>query len=149
MKPLSIIRFGANDFGANVSVCLGWQVARIILAIEYMKPGMQWHIADIETTGFQYAFKRSPIPTRIGGYRVLIKSLLEVEQFLSGVFAGVSQEIAHPRFRSGGLWTDDDEFADLGDATVEVRAFDTSYISVASEDDVLLNWIKRSLSQNG
>jgi hypothetical protein len=60
-----------------------------------------------------------------------------VDQFGSGVLVGVSAECRDPHFRQGGLWTEDDEFADLEDPVVEIRMFDTSYISVASTDESL------------
>jgi hypothetical protein len=60
-----------------------------------------------------------------------------VTQFESGVFVGVPSECLNPRFRTGGLWTEDEEDADLCDAFVEVRAFDTTYVSVATNDDAV------------
>jgi hypothetical protein len=45
------------------------------------------------------------------------------------------------RFRPGGLWTEDEEDADLCDALVEVRAFDTTYVSVATNDDAVADRI--------
>ncbi len=65
------------------------------------------------------------------------------------VFVGVSPTTTEPRFRAGGLWTGDSETADLGDALIELRAFDTSYWSVAIADPGLgqqLPWVRATAS---
>lgn len=55
-----------------------------------------------------------------------------MEQFESGVFVGVPSLVSSPSFRAGGLWTEDYDEADLGDAALELRAFDTSYWLIAA-----------------
>ena len=60
-----------------------------------------------------------------------------MDQFVSGVFAGVPRGIETPRFRPGGLWTEDEDTADLYDSVVEVRAFDTCYFLITSNDEAL------------
>jgi hypothetical protein len=59
----------------------------------------------------------------VGDTQALIRAALNVEQFESGVFVGVRHSLEQPAFRTGGLWTEDEDAADLGDAIVEVRAF--------------------------
>lgn len=72
----------------------------------------------------------------MGNADALIEFSLKVDQFISGVFAGVPKEIDAPRFRDGGLWSEDhgEDAADLGDSVIEIRAFDTSWIEIASHD---------------
>ncbi|MFO0591156.1 MAG: hypothetical protein U0441_26660 [Polyangiaceae bacterium] len=76
--------------------------------------------------------------------QALAHAVAEVEQFESGVFVGVPGELNDPAFRSGGLWTEDEDAADLGDAVVEVRAFDWTYWSVATNNaDILSSVLRR------
>jgi hypothetical protein len=92
-------------------------------------------------------FNKSPVPKLFGEGETLITAVAKVDQFLSGVFAGIPADIAAPRFRAGGLWTKDEELADIGDAFVEVRTFDTSFISVATADLALLDMIVSRLHE--
>jgi hypothetical protein len=85
------------------------------------------------------------MPELIGDTKVLASAAQTVAQFESGVFAGVSSRCLNPRFRSGGLWTEDEEAADLGDVLVELRAFDATYISVATNDVELAERIAKEL----
>lgn len=75
----------------------------------------------------------------------MIQSARQVEQFSSGVFVGVPPAIERPTFRDGGLWTEDEEAADLGDAAIELRAFDTSYWSVAAAEPDLIDAIRERM----
>lgn len=65
----------------------------------------------------------------------------------TGVFAGVPSSIAQPAFRAGGLWTEDEEAADLGDAVVELRAFDTSFWSIATAAPELATSIRTQIER--
>jgi hypothetical protein len=71
----------------------------------------------------------------------LVRIAGAVEQYESGVFTGVPDGAVNPEFRAGGLWTEDEEAADLGDAIVELRAFDTTYVSLATIDEVIANHV--------
>ena len=136
MKPTRVLHIPAASFATPV-VCLGSQVATILASIDKVVPHLSWYAADVECTGGRFG-RRTQTAVRVGGADALMDEVLRVHQFMSGVFVGVPPELAEPRFREGGLWTDDDEGADLGDAVVEVRAFDTTYISVASTNEALL-----------
>jgi hypothetical protein len=137
MKPQHFIHLDKTAFpGANV-VCTGVQVAAVIKHIVEVEPGLLWYMADLETIGRQFPPGRTPIPQLIGDAASLLDAVTGVEQFTSGVFVGVPRDLAPPSFRAGGLWTEDKDDADLGDAVLEIRAFDTSYVSVATADRAL------------
>ncbi|MBL8918550.1 MAG: hypothetical protein JNJ54_06785 [Myxococcaceae bacterium] len=131
MRPLDRVRLGPEAFG-SVACCLGEQLVALLRAIEELRPNLKWFVADAQTLGSFPVPRREPTPMLIGDARALIQAAQEVDQFESGVFAGVPPAIARPAFRAGGLFTEDDEAADLGDAVVEVRAFDTSYWTIAT-----------------
>jgi hypothetical protein len=63
------------------------------------------------------------------------------------VFVGVLPEHTPPRLRDQSIWTDDDDDADLGDATVEVRAFDTTHILVITSDPKVVESLKQFIDR--
>jgi hypothetical protein len=142
---VQLLRLQTEAFGDDPAACLGGQLAAVIEAIARVRPPLQWYVADVETTGFQFPFGRHPEPRMVGDAASLMTMARQVEQFVSGVFVGVPADQSQPTFRGGGLWTDDDELADLGDALVEVRTFDTSCVLVASRDADLLDAVERHL----
>lgn len=144
MKPLRVIRFGSTSFDSE-TVCLGSQLSEILRIIDRVTVGLDWYVADVQTLESQFPQYARPAPVKVGDTITLRKLVETVSQFEGGVFAGVPADIAEPAFRDGGLWTEDEEFADIGDAIVEVRAFDTSYISVASRNLDLLEAMEREI----
>lgn len=149
MRPGKIVRLGPEAFGGQAS-CLGTHLVGLLRAIEALHPQLKWYVADVQTIGSSPTARREPVPTFVGDTEALIQAAQQVDQFESGVFAGVPESLDDPVFRSGGLWTEDEDAADLGDAVVEIRAFDTSYWSVASADTSLaLNIRDRFCSRHG
>lgn len=115
------------------------------LAEEFV-PGLCWYAADVQAIGPSPTNGRAPHPVCVGDTGTLTIVARQVVQFESGVFAGVNSRIARPRFREGGLWTDDEELADLGDSLIEYRAFDTSYWLVATAEVTLADRIRSRLT---
>ena len=148
MKPRRVVHFYPKAFGSAV-VGLPWQLAELVATIENVHPGLRWYVADAQTIGPFPLSHREPRATLAGDSDALIRAIARVEQFESGVFAGVPGELDHPAFRSGGLWTEDEEKADLGDAIVEIRAFDTSCWSVGTNDAEILSSVVRRFSEAG
>jgi hypothetical protein len=110
-----------------------------------MLPDLCWYVADVQATGHQIPEWQTSSPTRITDVADMLQLIEKIDQFEGGVFVGVPIAIVEPSFREGGLWTEDEEFADLGDAVIEIRAFDTSYVTVASTDAQVVRRIERSL----
>jgi hypothetical protein len=148
MRPRDIIRLEPAAFG-SVTCCLGEQLVALLRTIHELRPDLKWYVADVQTIGPSPVARREPTPTFIGDAGALVQEARLVDQFESGVFAGVPSSIDRPVFRAGGLWTEDEEVADLGDAAVEVRAFDTSYWSIATADPNLAKTIRKRLGQEG
>ena len=146
MRPVLSLHFGSEFFSGSVTACQGVHIAEVIRLVGAMQPELRWYVADVRTTGCKLPFESTSFPLYIGDTDALINMTLCVEQFESGVFAAVPHSVAHPCFRNGGLWTEDDDLADLGDAVVEIRAFDTTYVSVASGDAELLDVIKDAIA---
>src|SRR5262245_57234598 len=130
MQPPSCLRLGAEKFGAEAA-CLGTQLAVLLAVVGEWNRGLLWFAAaDVRAAGPISGSCRGPAPVSVGDTATLTAIVQHVRQFESGVLAGVPRS-AVPRFRSGGLWTEDSDSAELGSAVVEFRAFDTSYWLVA------------------
>jgi hypothetical protein len=134
MPPKFLIRMGRCVFQNAATMCQGGQIGAIIIAIGNVRPDLTWYVSDVRVIGPSLVKARRPVPEQIGDTATLTKAVNAVAQFESGVFVGVPRRCLTPTFRFGGLWTEDDEAADLADALVEIRAFDTTYVSVATND---------------
>lgn len=135
MQPAPcMIRLRGEHFGRGHVVCLGWQLARVIDALSRTTPSMLWYCADVDTNGLNpfYSDIRSQVML-IGEAQELLSRVVKVDQFWSGIFFGVSAPKASPRLRENSS-TEDAVPSDMGDALVEVRAFDTTYIEVVGVD---------------
>jgi hypothetical protein len=134
VKPIGVLQLSRDHFPGSQAACEGAQIAKVILAVDRVAPLLRWYVADVMSIGEQITETRDPYPKPIGSAKNLIGATSRVEQFERGVFVGVPQQIVAPQFREGGLWTEDEQQADLGDSIVEIRAFDTSYIEILSTD---------------
>lgn len=146
MRPRDIVRLEPEVFRGTVS-CLGEQLVTVLRTIQELRLDLKWYVADVQTVGPFPVPRRQPTPIFIGDTRDLVQAAQRVDQFESGVFAGVPLSIEQPAFRAGGLWTEDEEAADLGDAAVELRAFDTSYWWIATAAPDLAKAIVKRLGQ--
>lgn len=133
MLPSWIGRFDAHDFAGTLTVCQGWQIAQFIRAIAEVAPNLVWYASDVSAPGSLFWSRfRGTTPGKIGVSDDIALHVETIPQFESGVFVGVPTSITNPKFRDGGLWTEDDDDSDLGDTIVEIRTFDTSYILIAT-----------------
>ena len=141
MKPSRLLRF--EHFGAfnEQARCTGRQVAAIIQLVQDQRPDIVWYAADVQVIGPPLVARRQPEPVRLGDSATTLRAVEAVDQFESGVLAGVPAEIPDPHFRAGGLWTEDDDASDLGDSIVEIRAFDTTCLIIATADNAIANRI--------
>lgn len=128
-RSIGVIHLG---FPRTTVACLGDQMADVLEVVESVSPGLVWYAADIENAGPAFIPNRTPSPQLIGRLEDFLPRLRTSAQFLAGVFAGAPASVDTPCFRDGGLWTEDPSVVDLADTSVEVRAFDTTYIEVIS-----------------
>ena len=144
MRPSNIVHLGPDIF-RSVTSCLGEQLVSLLRIIQEVHPDLKWYAADVDANGPLPVPRGEPTPILIGDATALIEIAHRVNQFNSGVFVGVPSRIEKPTFRAGGLWTEDEDAAELGDATIEVRAFDWSYWSIATADPNLAQSIRQRL----
>lgn len=133
MKPTHSVLLRPESFRDHV-VCRGSQLAAALRAIERARPSLDWYVADVQAVGTDAFGRIGGTPVRIGTVAELLRRVEVTDQFLAGVFVGFASEDADRRFRSNELYTDDEEDVDLGNAAVELRTFDTSYIAVLTCD---------------
>lgn len=133
MTPSWIGRFAAHDFVGSATACEGRQIALVLRAVAEVAPDLVWFGSDVRGPGSSFWSRfRGPYPGRVGLADEAAREAEAVSQFESGVLVGVPASVARPRYRDGGVWTEDADDADLGDGVVEIRAFDTSYVMVAT-----------------
>src|ERR1700689_580017 len=137
-EPKYLICLNKTVFFPEQVVCLGSQLKSIIKNISELIEAHVWFCADID------AF--SPIPKKlgidlfrlkkIGNNSSMINLCENIDQFLSGVFIAIREEnekLQCPDLRVG---TEDEQFRSLNleGVIIEIRAFDTSYFELYSDD---------------
>lgn len=122
--PSAVVRMKAEVFGSKVS-CLGSQVARIVRLVND-EHDVMWMCFDVETNdGSSFNAGNSKFANKAE----FLDAVSAVDQFIGGVFLALPRELENPKIRTTPHM-EDETFADMGDAMVEVRTFDTSYIDV-------------------
>ena len=139
MVSIGVIRLGIGEFPGARAACQGEQIAEVISLIAEVVPSLIWFAADTSTLGLQLVPSRCPSPARLGTTLELIDRVRLVEQFEDGVLIGVPESVTDPRFRDGGVWTDDKSVVDLCDSIVEIRTFDTTFIEILSSEQRILD----------
>ena len=129
MRATHVLRLDRHAFEDATTLCLGVQISAVVAAVGEVEPTLVWYAADVQVIGPSFVAGRHSTPILVGDNATAVSVMSEVDQFESGVLVGVPCECSAPIFRQGGLLTEDDELADLGDAIVQVRAFDTIYVS--------------------
>lgn len=120
-------------FGDDVA-CLGRQLQEIVKTLYQVGVPQHWYYTDVETNN-PSSFSGASGVHEIGGFGQLLAAASSVDQFQQGVF--LASHVPEPRFRENPN-TEDIEFANLGDADIEIRAFDTTYFDVYAADQNLL-----------
>jgi len=119
--------------GKKIS-CLGSQFLEILETINIKKELFVWYGSDVEVNGdhpFKFGLQGS-IPKKVGTTENMITLAENTDQFLSGVFFALPMD--QEKILDREFFTEDDPFRDIGDAVLEIRAFDTSYFEVYSND---------------
>ena len=130
-----VLRLSGEAVNGRRLCGLGSQLARIVTLASAVLGEVVWYGADVEIVGNSSlaSLISSPAPYPVGQSRQLVAFAESVDQFLRGVFLAVKVEKSHPQFRSY-VDTEDPVDADLGDAILEVRAFDTTCFEMLTKD---------------
>jgi hypothetical protein len=109
--------------------CTGKQLKELLIHVEPWVCGCVWYIMDITTNN------SVDIPASGDGKQerfsteTLSAFCSRVDQFLSGIFLAVPSGLPQPHLKLDAI-TEDEPSIDIGDALIEIRAFDTSYFEI-------------------
>ncbi|NGX36928.1 MAG: hypothetical protein K1000chlam2_00074 [Chlamydiae bacterium] len=149
-EPKYLIRLDKRAFPTEQVVCLGSQLISIIKNLSELIESHIWFCADIDAI--------SPIPqklgvdsfqlTKIGDDPSLVNLCENIDQFLSGVFIAIREKDQNLKYSDLCVGTEDDQFRslDLDGVLIEIRAFDTSYFEIYSENQELINKLAKIYS---
>ncbi len=141
-EPKYLICLDEKVFSHDQVVCLGSQLKSIIQnLIELIEP-LVWFCADVDAI--------SPIPEKlgidsfqlrkIGDSHSLINLCENIDQFLSGVFIAIKEKNHNFKWTDLYIGTEDEQFRSLNldGVLIEIRAFDTAYFELYSDDSILM-----------
>lgn len=132
-RPLHRVALTSSTFGAEVA-CLGAQLEDVLRTLYPEGTTLRWYYSDVEANK-RSSLSEAPGVHQAGDLDQLLTAVRTVDQFQRGVFFG--SDVSAPRFREDPN-TEDAEFANVGDAEVEIRAFDTTSFEIYSSDASLL-----------
>ncbi|MDN3506643.1 MAG: hypothetical protein P0S96_05390 [Simkaniaceae bacterium] len=112
--------------------CTGAQLISVVESLKGRLSSHVWYGADLRGAGHGGL-------QRIGADSELIEYCSKVDQFLSGVFLCIDSRYTSQNFQEIALETEDPPFRpiDCEGVLLEIRAFDTSYFEIYSEDQEL------------
>jgi hypothetical protein len=137
-----VLRLPGQVIDGHHICCLGSQLTQIVTLLNELLGDLTWYVADIDTVG-ESRYPSTPTPDRVGDSHQLVDLFQKVDQFLRGVFIAVKAEVVDPQLRTD-VDTEDPVSVDLGDAIVEIRAFDTSYFEIITRDDRIADFLSRT-----
>lgn len=141
-KKLYLLRLTGQMLDKQPFSCTGKQLTVLLHAISTWVRASKWYIFDVSTNSRIPEFLKTKEEFQEAvTLEELTSASMRVEQFLSGVFIAVPVNAGHPDWRPNFL-TEDDPPNHIGNAIVEIRAFDTSYFEVYSESFGLMSHLK-------
>jgi len=146
MRTERVVRLSGEKIDGSCCSCLGTQLARVLEFLDETLGSVVWHVADVDAHQvLPDALKtRSDFRLRRVGDTAELRELAgTVEQFLSGVFLAVPAQTSSPRLPNA-IGTEDEPFGEIGDAIVEIRAFDTTALEVYARATVRIESLARA-----
>jgi hypothetical protein len=126
---LYILRINGKRIDGESVSCTGKQLRELLDQVEPWVGSCEWYILDIQTNN------SIDLPTSDAQNRqtltgeVLRDACARVDQFMPGIFLAVPHNLSQPKLKLDAV-TEDEPSSDLGDALLEIRAFDTSYFEI-------------------
>jgi len=138
------LQLSGESIEGDIISCLGSQLARIVRVATDFFGEKVWYVANVDFFGKKMQLS-TRTPVRIGNPEQFIEFVQSIDQFLYGVFLAVEINISNPRFRED-INTEDSISVDLGDATLEIRAFDTSYFEILTREKQIADMLAEVFS---
>lgn len=144
-NPRYRVLLTSRCFPEDKVVCLGAQLISIINFIKGFLPKHIWFGADVDAVGKganKYNLNSTQLNV-IGDDFHFVEYCSEIEQFIWGVFLCININFSSQKFQGVELETEDEPFRSIpfDGVLIELRAFDTSYFEIFSEDIVLMEKI--------
>jgi hypothetical protein len=143
LGSVAMIQLTGEQIDGEIASCTGSQLVRILKILKEYHQDLDWYIADISANQIlanSFAPTKDDVPRRVGNIEQLINLSEQVDQFFSGIFLAISEVIPSPQWNRSFV-TEDCPTEDLGDALIEIRAFDTTYFEIYSSDRSLIESI--------
>ena len=144
-KPNYRILITSKCFPKDGVIGLGSQLISFIDSIKNYLPLHMWYASDVEAVGENFEKKDlSDIQiSLIGSDLQFIEYCSGIEQFIWGVFLCVDKNFSSQNIAGIQLETEDESFRSINikGILIEIRAFDTTYFGVYSEDFELISKI--------
>lgn len=138
------------SFHPDEFVCLGTQLVLIVNFIKDFLPQHQWYGADVDVMGKDISKYNvgSYHPSLLGTDSQFIEFCSQIHQFIWGDFLCIESSFSSQDLQGVELGTEDEPFRPLNcnGTLLEIRAFDTSYFEIYSEDLVLMQKFSTAFS---
>ncbi|HEY4243554.1 MAG TPA: hypothetical protein VGM88_27265 [Kofleriaceae bacterium] len=130
-EPVYRVRLDRAALGSSL-VGTGAQMASLLSIAQQGADALTWYAADV-VPWFDRPELGSMTPTKLGNTSDAVRFASAASAFDSAVFTAVGAHVSAPTFHDDALSSEDDEDdLDLRDAVVEIRAFDSTYLFVAT-----------------
>ena len=149
-KPRFQILLKKENFYPDEVICLGSQLITIVDYLKNILTSHFWYAADINSLnelpkklGIDSFFLR-----KIGDDSSILQICSEINQFLSGIFLAIDVKYANQMIDMVEVGTEDDQFRPLAidGVLIEIRAFDTSFFELYSENENIMEKLAKKFS---
>jgi hypothetical protein len=132
-KVQGIIELSGKEINNEIVCTTGFQMTKVLQIIKEDLLNCIWYCGDISTNCniFDDSSKSRKEYFKLEDTEQLMKFAMQIDQFLSGVFLAIPKSICHPNLEYN-FDTERESTTDLGDAILEIRAFDTSFFEFYS-----------------
>jgi hypothetical protein len=133
-----VVQRNGREINGSKFSCEGEQIALIIEAFGELVRQCVWFVSDIDEQidGPRLFPEGVKIPVLVGDRAETVAYLRQVTQFVWAVFLAVPVDRLPVQW--GEVWAESEPFQDIGDAIVEICAFDSSFIQVYARDAAIL-----------
>lgn len=135
---LCVLRLTGKMIDEDSVSCTGKQFKELLRQLDPWVRTCVWHVSDVKTNNCLPLTATCGLPDQTIEPESLSDVCAQIDQLLSGIFLAVSSELESPRLNLG-LTTEEEPSSDLGDAILEIRAFDTSYFEIYTGQPTLLD----------